>query len=105
MKKYFAVKKVKPVEGYQLILTFANGEKRVFDMKPYLNIGIFKQLKNIAMFNTAHISFDTVAWKNEADFDPEFLYSGSKKITGKKYSIPQSRLSLIAEPRTKYSKK
>ena len=105
MNKYFAVKAVKPVEDYQLILTFANGEKRVFDMKPYLKKGIFKELRNVAMFNTARVSFDTVEWKNEADLDPEFLYDYSKKIKGKHYSISDSPLSAVAEPKAPYGKK
>ena len=105
MNNYFAIKKVQPVEDFQLVLTFSNREKRVFDMKPYLKTGIFKELRNVAMFNTAHISFDTVTWNNEADFDPEVLYTHSKKIQGKKYSLPDSVLSVAAEPVVKYSKK
>ena len=105
MNRYFAVKEVKPLDDYQLILTFANGEKRLFDMKPYLKKGIFKELKNVAMFNTVRVSFDTVEWKNEADLDPEFLYNYSKKIKGKQYSISNSSPSVAAEPREKYEKK
>jgi hypothetical protein len=29
------------------------------------------------MFNTVHVSFDTVAWKNEVDLAPEVLYEKS----------------------------
>ena len=35
------VKEVKPNSDYTLTLTFANGEVKSFDVKPYLNIGIF----------------------------------------------------------------
>ena len=76
-----AIKKVKPVNDYYLILTFETGEKKRFDMKPYLDIGIFKELKDISVFNTVHISFDTIEWDNEADFDPEILYKNSEIIT------------------------
>jgi hypothetical protein len=38
---YFSVKKVDPKPGFELILTFANGEVRKFDMKPFLETGIF----------------------------------------------------------------
>ena len=77
---YLSVKEVKPVKDYMLHLTFDNGEKRQFDMKPYLNIGIFSELSDIEMFNTVHVSFDTIEWNNEADFDPEILYKESKVI-------------------------
>ena len=78
---YLAIKDVKPVKDYSLILTFENGEKRKFDMKPYLEIGIFKELKDITKFNTVHLSFDTIEWDNEADLDPEDLYKYSERTT------------------------
>jgi hypothetical protein len=73
---YFSVKQVEPKEDYKLLLTFENGERRVFDMKPYLDRGVFRDLRNIDLFNTVHVSFNSVAWANEADFDPEALYEG-----------------------------
>lgn len=77
---YVAVKEVIPTNNYNLILTFSNGEKRQFDMNPYLDIGIFKELRDISKFNSVRLSFDTVEWDNEADFDPEILYKNSVKI-------------------------
>ena len=77
---YLAVKDVRPQDNYLLLLTFENGEKRLFDMKPYLGYGIFKELKDMNIFNTVKTSFDTIEWINEADFDPEVLYQKSKKI-------------------------
>jgi len=74
---YLSVKEVKPSSDYLLHLTFENGEKRIFDMKPYLNKGIFTELKDISLFNTVKVSFDTIEWDNEADLDPEFLYKES----------------------------
>jgi hypothetical protein len=77
---YLAVKNVQPIKNYNLILTFENGEKRQFDMNPYLDLEIFKELKDISKFNTVRLSFDTIEWENEADLDPEVLYNDSKKI-------------------------
>lgn len=77
---YLAVKEVIPKEDYQLLLIFENGEKRQFDMKPYLNIGAFRELKNIDLFNTVRKSFDTIRWDNDADFDPEVLYNEGQII-------------------------
>jgi hypothetical protein len=74
---YKAVIKVIPIENYQLNLTFENGENKIFDVKPYLNLGIFKELKNPEMFNTVRVSFDTIKWQNQADIDPETLYEDS----------------------------
>ena len=77
---YLAVKGVKPINNYNLILTFSNGEKRQFDMNPYLDKGIFQELRDISKFNTVRLSFDTIEWDNEADLDPEILYKYSVKI-------------------------
>ena len=77
---YLAVKEVTPTNNYNLILTFENGEKRQFDMNPFLNKGIFKELRDISKFKTVRISFDTIEWDNEADLDPEILYKYSDKI-------------------------
>ena len=91
---YLAVKKVLPTSNYQLILTFANGEVRLFDMKPYLGTGIFQELKNNDLFNTVRISFDSVEWDNEADMDPEILYSDSKPLDNQIASEPTEEYEL-----------
>jgi len=77
---YLSVTEVKPISDYLLHLTFENGEKRQFDMKPFLAMGIFRELNDVKLFNTVHISFDTIEWDNEADLDPEFLYKESQTI-------------------------
>ena len=77
---YYAIKSVKPIDNYNLILIFENGEKRQFDMNPYLSNGIFQELKDISIFNSVRISFDTIEWNNDTDLDPEILYKYSKKI-------------------------
>jgi hypothetical protein len=74
---YLAVIDVKPIEDYQLALTFENGEKRLFDMKPYLDKGIYKELRDKSKFKTVRVSFDSIEWCNQADIDPEFLYEKS----------------------------
>ncbi len=77
---YPAVKDVKPGIDYTLLLTFDNGDRRRFDMKPYLNTGIFRELKDVSKFNTVRVCFDSVEWENEADLDPEVLFKDSKII-------------------------
>lgn len=77
---YLAIIEVKPLANYLLLLTFENGEKRQFDMKPYLNFGIFQELKDLNLFETVKTSFDSIEWDNQADFDPEVLYQKSLKI-------------------------
>ena len=76
---FFSVTSVQTLQDFLLRITFKNGEVKIFDMKPYLDIGIFKDLKEERIFNTAKVNFDTVEWENDADIDPETLYHGSIK--------------------------
>lgn len=74
---YLSVTDVKPLENYKLLLTFENDEQKVFDVTPYLEVGKFSELKDDTLFKSVHISFDSIAWKNKLDLDPELLYSKS----------------------------
>ena len=78
---YLSVKDVKAMDNYKLILTFENNEKRLFDMTPYLELGVFKTLKGENLFKTVKVSFDTIEWSNGADIDPETLYENSHSIS------------------------
>jgi hypothetical protein len=49
------IKKVKSIENHRLMLWLENEEQKIFDLKPYLNKGIFSQLKNISLFNSARV--------------------------------------------------
>jgi hypothetical protein len=71
---------VKAQNDFTLLITFTNGLQKVFDVKPYLEIGVFKSLKNKAMFSTAHVEYGTVVWKNDVDFDPDTLFLEGKEF-------------------------
>jgi len=51
---------VEPLKNYLLHLTYNNGERRHFEGKPILDLGIFKELKDINVFNSVRKSFDTI---------------------------------------------
>lgn len=46
------VKAVKQNSDCTLTLTFTTGEVRTFDVKPYLHIGSFQELKDQCLFNS-----------------------------------------------------
>ena len=69
-----AVISVEYEDNYILSVSFDNGENGLLDMKPYLDFGIFKKIKDPDIFKTVHVSFDTIAWESGADIDPEFVY-------------------------------
>ncbi|MDR2690688.1 MAG: DUF2442 domain-containing protein [Dysgonamonadaceae bacterium] len=77
---YWEVKSVKALENYTLLLTFENNEQRCFDVKPLLKTGVFRSLKDPAMFSTVRVCFDSIAWANNVDIAPETLYDESRPI-------------------------
>ncbi len=68
---------VKPLTDHRLEIRFTDGQVRHFDMRPYLDTGIFAELRDQVMFNTAKATLGTVAWANGADLCPDTLYLGS----------------------------
>jgi hypothetical protein len=71
MKKVIAVK---ANEDFTLDLRFNEGSLRRFDATPYLNSGVFTELKDLRYFQQVRIAFGTVQWPHEQDIGPETLY-------------------------------
>lgn len=69
---------VKPLNNYELELKFDNGEKRIFDIKPYFKFRVFEELKDIEKFKKVKISGLSIEWENGADICPDELYNNSK---------------------------
>ena len=71
---YPRVKEVEADQDYTLLITFSNGEKKRFDVKPYLNIGVFNELKEPEVFYSVKPFLGTVQWSNGVDLCPDTLY-------------------------------
>ena len=69
---------VKPLKNYMLEITFDNGEKKIFDVKPYLKYEQFKELENENKFRKVKIGGLSIEWENGADICPDELYYNSK---------------------------
>ncbi len=77
---YPSVVKVIPGENYVLDIVFDNGERGTLDMKPFLDTGIFRRLKDYDAFRKVQVSFDTIEWESGIDLDPEFIYATCKSV-------------------------
>jgi len=64
---------VQPLDNYQLQLQFDNSETRIFDVTPYLDKGVFSQLKSIEQFKTVKPFFGGIQWENEQDLSRDTL--------------------------------
>lgn len=49
-------------------------------MKPLLNQGVFKSLKDKKIFNSVKLAFGTVCWNNDIDLCADYLYETSKEV-------------------------
>lgn len=78
---YPSVSKVVPNEDFTLAIVFDNGEQGVLDMKPHLGFGVFQKIGKYEKFKRVRVSFDTIAWDEGVDLDPEFVYAKSDIIT------------------------
>jgi hypothetical protein len=65
---------VLPENNYNLLLEFDNGEKKYFDVKPYIKGSWFNELNNITYFNRVHTNGFNVEWPNGQDICPDDLY-------------------------------
>ena len=59
---------------YNLIVTFTNGEVKIFDLQPYLDYPVYEVLKNESYCSKASVENGTVVWNDEIDIDPDRLY-------------------------------
>ncbi|MBJ7538682.1 DUF2442 domain-containing protein [Marinomonas transparens] len=65
---------VEVMNTYHLKLTFENEEVRVFDVAPFLEKGIFQELKEMSYFKQASVAFGGIQWPHEQDFSKDTLY-------------------------------
>ncbi len=75
------IQTARPNEDYTLTLTFTNEEVRVFDVKPYLQSGIFRELQDMSLFRSVMPYLGSIQWKNGQDFCPDTLYLESVPLT------------------------
>ncbi|MDY6868773.1 MAG: DUF2442 domain-containing protein [Chloroflexota bacterium] len=90
------VKAVKPNVDYTITLTFTNDEVRVFDVKPYLDKGIFRELKEPSIFNSVRPFLGSIQWQNGQDFCPDTLYLDSVSLEQGSASLASDRLDTSA---------
>ena len=65
---------VTPREHFCLDVSFANGEKKRFDVRPFLHLPVFKRLQSAGYFDRAHVENGTVVWDEQLDLSPDTLY-------------------------------
>jgi hypothetical protein len=65
---------------YTLLLTFQDGQKKVYDASFLLDKPIYSRLRSLPFFLSARVECGTVVWSDECDIAPEHLYECSVPI-------------------------
>ena len=82
--KIHAGLEVKGLHDFKLFLTFDDGKRKVFDMKPHLwgiwealndpnKFFLWEALNDPNKFFLAYVDYGTVCWPGQLDIDPEIL--------------------------------
>ena len=61
-------------DDWTLRVAFADGNERIFDVKPLLDCEAFAELRDISRFRTIRNQGYFVEWDNEADLSADTLY-------------------------------
>ena len=62
------------LQNHRLLLGFSNGEKKVFNLKPYLHYPIYQALEDEIFCGRVSVFNGTIKWNEVIDFDPDTLY-------------------------------
>ncbi len=78
------LKSVEAEAPYRLILHYETGEKKMFDVAPYITGSWYGELKDAAYFKTVRLLPGGVGieWINGQDIAPHELYECSTTIEG-----------------------
>ncbi|MCP3881574.1 MAG: DUF2442 domain-containing protein [Sulfitobacter sp.] len=60
-------------EKHVLFVKMENGKSGEFDVSPYLDRGIFIELKNEGYFKQAKPAFGGIAWPHQQDFSADTI--------------------------------
>lgn len=77
-KKDLKIVAIKIIDDLYMLVKFSTGERRIFDLTPFLNYPAFKPLADRKIFDTAKIDHGVLTWLDgDIDISPEAVYKQS----------------------------
>jgi hypothetical protein len=73
---YWNAKAVTPLADYRIYVELENGQRGIFDLKPYLERGVMRELRDERYFRQVGIILGAVTWPHEQDIAPDTLLAG-----------------------------
>jgi uncharacterized protein DUF2442 len=98
------VQSVRALDDYELDVLFENGERRRFDVKPYLGRGIFTRLRNRGLFGAVRVVAGSIEWPGGLDLSYDTLYIRGKPISERPEGAAQNNDASGMEERSLKSK-
>ena len=72
------VTEIKIVSELCMLITFSNGEKKIFDLTDLVKYQAYEKLNNYEVFKNAYIENGIIVWDNgNIDIAPETVYKNS----------------------------
>lgn len=77
-RKSISIKSACPLNDYKVLVCFGNGERKIFDFAPLLDMQCYQPLKDKSVFDRVYVECGTLCW-NDGDIDiaPETVYEQS----------------------------
>ncbi|MCM1103608.1 MAG: DUF2442 domain-containing protein [Clostridium sp.] len=72
---------VEAICEYQIIVTFDNGEKKRFDVEPYIKGEWYSRLRSFEYFKRVTTDGYTVVWPDGQDLCPDELYNFGELVS------------------------
>ena len=72
------VTEIKIISELCMLVSFSNGEKRIFDLQEIVKYPAYEKLKDFSIFKNAYIEHGVIIWDNgKIDIAPETVYKNS----------------------------
>lgn len=72
---------VEVICAYQILVEFDNGEKKSFDVEPYIKGEWYGQLRSFEYFKRVATDGYTIVWPDGQDICPDELYNMGKLVS------------------------
>jgi hypothetical protein len=76
------VTEIAVLSGYELHVRFIDGTEGLVDMSRLIfsdNAGVFARLRDVSVFEQAHLDLGVVTWPGEIDLAPDAMYREIKQ--------------------------
>ncbi len=77
MVLYPVLESVSALDGYRLMLHYANHETRIYEFKSNLTHSFYAELTNPLLFKRVRVKNGEIIWSTGQDFCPHTLYESS----------------------------